>query len=140
MPQHWLFKTEPGTYSFQQFLKDGKTNWNGVRNFQARNYLRQISVGDLVLIYHSGKEKAIVGTAEVIREHYADLDPKVTGDWVQIDLKAGELFHVPVTLQQIKSEPELKEMLLLRQSRLSVLPVSASMFTKILTLGGLFRK
>jgi predicted RNA-binding protein with PUA-like domain len=133
---HWLFKSEPETYSFAQLLKDRRTNWNDVRNFQARNFLRKAAPGDRALIYHSGKEKAVVGIAEVVREAYPDIDPE-GGDWVQIDLKAIEAFPVPVTLAQIKSTPELQDLMLVRQSQLSCMPITPLHFKLLTRLGGI---
>src|SRR5687768_6374766 len=100
-PSYWLMKTEPETYSFAQLLQDKKTNWNGVRNFQARKYLNALKEGDLVLIYHSGDERSVVGIAQIIREAYPDPDPKKKGDWVQVDLKPVQGLKVPVSLSQI---------------------------------------
>lgn len=132
---YWLLKTEPGTYSFEQLLKDGKTNWNDVRNYQARNYLRTISKGDLALIYHSGDDKSVVGVAEVIKEAYPDEDP-AGGDWVQIDLRPKKPLKTKVSLSQIKSNPNLKTLPLIKQSRLSVMPITAEHFETLLGLGG----
>src|SRR3982751_5233945 len=101
----WLMKTEPSTYSFAQLKKDGKTNWSGVRNFQARNHLRNAKKGDLVLIYHTGDEKAVVGVAKVVREGYPDPDPENEGDWVQVDLAPVEELGTPVSLADIKKSP-----------------------------------
>ncbi len=134
-PSYWLLKSEPETYSFQQLQKDKKTNWNGVRNFQARNFLRTIKQGDLTLIYHSGDEKAVVGIAKVVKEAYPDLDPKKPGDWVQVDLEPMKIFKRPVSLKEIKSEPALKDLLLIKQSRLSVMPVQPHHYKKIVELG-----
>lgn len=134
--KHWLLKTEPGTYSYAQLEKDGKTNWNGVRNFQARNNLRQIKKGDLALIYHSGDDKAVVGIAKVVREGYPDIDKQNEGDWVQIDLAPVEALDRPVTLAEIKKTAELKDMLLVRQSRLSVMPITDSHYKRIMKMGG----
>ncbi len=124
MNSYWLLKTEPSTYSFSQLLKDGKTNWNGVRNFQARNFLKQIKAGDRVLIYHSGDDRAVVGIAQVSKEAYPDPDPKKPGDWVQIDLKPVTKFKIPVSLKEIKSTAQLKDLLLIKQGRLSVMPIT----------------
>jgi predicted RNA-binding protein with PUA-like domain len=132
--QHWLMKTEPETYSFEQLLKDKKTNWNGVRNFQARNHLKNVKKGDLVLIYHSGDVRAVVGVAEVSRDGYPDPDPKKAGDWVQIDLIPEQKLKNPVTLSSIKSETSLKNMPLIKQSRLSVMPITAAEYAKILKM------
>jgi predicted RNA-binding protein with PUA-like domain len=134
---YWLLKTESETYSFEQLLKDKKTNWNGVRNFQARKYLKQIQKNDLALIYHSGKDKSVVGIAKAIREAYPDPDPKKEGDWVQIDLAPVQIFKQPVPLSQIKAHSLLKDMPLIRQSRLSVMPISKVHFQTLLKLGGL---
>lgn len=131
---HWLLKTEPETFSFDQLIKDQKTHWNGVRNFQARNFLKQASLGDWVLIYHSGDERAAVGLAQVVREAYPDLDPDKPGEWVQIDIEVVKRFTHPVELKRIKAEPRLKELLLIRQSRLSVMPVSQEHFDILLEM------
>jgi predicted RNA-binding protein with PUA-like domain len=135
-PSFWLMKTEPGTYSFSQLLKDGKTNWSGVRNFQARNNLREIKRGDIVLIYHSGDDKSVVGVAKVVREAYPDPDPKKKGDWVQVDLEPVEKLGNPVPLGEIKGTRELKDMMLVRHSRLSVMPITGDHYKRILKLGG----
>lgn len=135
MPSHWLLKTEPDTYSFDQLLKDRTTSWNGVRNFQARNYLRQAADGDLAVIYHSGDERSAVGVARVVRKAYPDPDPNKAGDWVQIDLEAVEKFVRPVALQEIKRTPALSKMLLIRQSRLSCMPLSPGEFSTLVRMG-----
>ncbi len=132
---YWLLKTEPHTYHFSQLIQDKKTNWNGVRNFQARNYLKQAQVGDQALIYHSGDDKAVIGLAEVIRAHYADPDPEKPGDWVQIDLAPVRAFARPIPLSEMKSQPCLKDLVLIKQSRLSVMPVSQPHFELICHLG-----
>lgn len=137
MASRWLLKTEPHTYGFDRLLKEGKTNWDGVRNFQARNYLRQVSRGDLVIIYHSGDEKSAVGVAQVIREAYPDPDPEKAGDWVQIDLKPVEKFVRAVTLQEIKRTPALSGLPLIRQSQLSCMPVSVEAFEILARMGGI---
>jgi predicted RNA-binding protein with PUA-like domain len=131
---YWLFKTEPETYSFEQLRQDRRTNWNDVRNYQARNFLRQVARGDRALIYHSGDAKAVVGLAECVREAYPDIDPE-GGDWVQIDLKAVRPLAKPVTLARLKAAPALKELLLIRQSRLSCMPVTKAQFDAILKMG-----
>jgi len=128
-------KTEPETYSFEQLLKDKKTNWNGVRNYQARNHLRNVKKGDLALIYHSGDVRAVVGIAEVTREGYTDLDPKKAGDWVQVDLSPVQALKSTVTLPMIKSESQLKNLPLIKQSRLSVMPITVAEYKCILKLG-----
>ena len=139
-PTYWLLKTEPETYHFSQLIRDGKTNWDHVRNFQARNYLRQAQVGDRALIYHSGGEKAVVGIAEVVRSHYPDPDPEKAGDWVQIDLAPVTALSRPITLAELKANPELKDLILIKQSRLSVMPVTPAHFKIIHQLGQLGAK
>lgn len=134
-PSYWLLKTEPGTYSFDQLLKDKKTNWNGVRNFQARNFLKEVSVGDLAIIYHSGDERAAVGIARVTKSAYPDPDLEKPGEWVQVDIEPVSKLRTPVSLSQIKATPELKDLPLIRQSRLSSMPISAAHFEKIVVLG-----
>lgn len=133
---HWLLKSEPNTYSFSDLEKDKSTHWDGVRNYQARNHLRNARKGDLALIYHSGDERAVVGIAEVTREAYPDPDPKKAGDWVQIDLKPITKLKEPVSLKQIKSAPVLKDLPLLKQSRLSVMPITSRHYKAILKIGG----
>jgi len=135
MCQYWLLKSEPFVYSFDQLVKDRKTNWSGVRNFQARNYLKQAKKGDLALIYHSNEGKAVVGVAKIVTEAYPDEDPGTPGEWFQIDVAPVEKLVHPVSLEAIKKNPKLKEMLLIKQSRLSVMPVSKQHFDLIVKLG-----
>jgi predicted RNA-binding protein with PUA-like domain len=132
--QHWLVKQEPEKYPWVQFVKDKGTLWDGVRNYQARNNLRAMRKGDLVLFYHSVSEKAVVGVAKVTREAYPD-PTAMEGDWSVVDLKPIKAMAVPVTLAQIKAEPKLAGMGLLKQSRLSVSPLSAAEFKRVLHLG-----
>ena len=132
MAQYWLFKTEPGTYSFETLLKDKKINWNGVRNFQARNFLKQTKAGDMAIIYHSGEERAAVGLVKIVRAAYPDPDPKKPGDWVQIDLAVDKKFHNPVTLASMKANKALAGLLLIKQSRLSCMPVEKKHYDLIL--------
>ena len=120
--------------TWAQFVKDKGTYWDGVRNYQARNNLRAMQEGDLVLFYHSVSEKAVVGVAKVTREAYADPTAK-EGDWSVVDLKPIKAMATPVTLAQIKAEPKLAGMGLLKQSRLSVSPLSAAEFKRVLQLG-----
>lgn len=131
---YWLLKSEPRTYSFDDLLRDGRTHWDGVRNYQARNNLRQIAVGDTCLIYHSGDDKAVMGLAKVIRGAYPDVDPQ-GGDWVQIDIQPLKPMKKPVTLKEIKANSALKEFQLVRNSRLSVMPVSSEHFQILLKMG-----
>ena len=129
--QYWLIKQEPEAYSWKSFEKEGKTAWTGVRNFQARNNLRTMSRGDLALFYHSVSEKQIVGVAKVTREHFPDPTAE-EGDWSAVEFTPVKTLSSPVTLEQIKSDPKLKDMGLVRQSRLSVTPVTSEQFEHIL--------
>ena len=130
---YWLVKSEPYKYSWAQFIKDGKTFWDGVRNYGARNNLRAMKKGDHVLFYHSNEGLAIVGIAEVLREAYQD--PTTTdANWVAVDLKPKKTLENPVTLAQIKAEPSLQDMDIVRLSRLSVGKVKAHEYEKILAM------
>jgi predicted RNA-binding protein with PUA-like domain len=129
----WLVKQEPSAYSWANFVADGRTSWTGVRNYTARNHLRAMRKGDAVLFYHSVSEKAVVGTARVIREAYSD--PTATdGDWSAVDLAPEKALPRPVTLDEIKHNSRLKEMALLRLSRLSVQPLTSAEFQEILRM------
>jgi predicted RNA-binding protein with PUA-like domain len=128
--QFWLVKSEPSAYSWQNLVADGKTAWTGVRNFTARNNLRAMRKGDQVFFYHSVVGKEIVGIAKVIREAYPDATAK-EGDWSAVDLAPEKALPKPVSLEGIKQNPKLKEMALLRLSRLSVQPVTAEQFDEI---------
>jgi len=130
----WIVKQEPSKYSWKQFEKDGSTYWDGVRNYQARNNLKAMNKGDLVLFYHSVIGKEIVGIAKVIRQSYPD--PTTDDDrWVVVDLKSIKPFKVPVSLDEIKGHKELTEIALIKQSRLSVMPVTKKEFQVLLKLG-----
>ena len=130
----WIVKQEPSKYSWKQFEKDGSTYWDGVRNYQARNNLKAMNKGDLVLFYHSVIGKEIVGIAKVIRQSYPD--PTTDDDrWVVVDLKPIKPFKVPVSLDEIKGHKELTEIALIKQSRLSVMPVTKKEFQVLLKLG-----
>ena len=133
MNQFWLVKQEPTAYSWDQFVADGKTDWTGVRNFQARNNLRNMKVGDEVLYYHSVNGKAVVGVARVTKEAFAD-PTAANGDWSAVEIKPERAVTPPVTLDQIKAEPKLQGVLLLKQSRLSVMPLTNEEFHEILKL------
>lgn len=133
-PAYWLLKTEPETYSFSELLRDKRTNWNDVRNFQARNFLKVIKKGDTAVIYHSGGDKAAVGVAECVKEGYPDIEKEDGKEWVQIDIKPVRAFKNPVTLSAIKSTPALKELPMLRQSQLSVMPITKAQFETIAKL------
>lgn len=130
---YWIVKQEPEDYSFADFVKDGKTAWTGVRNYQARNNLRAMKAGDKVLFYHSGEEKAIVGTARVEKAGYPDPTAD-EGDWVAVDLKAEKPLAKPVALATIKGDKVLKDIALARNSRLSVSPLQEKEFLRILDL------
>lgn len=133
-PQHWIVKQEPTAYSWAQFVHDGKTAWTGVRNFQARNHLKAMRKGDLALFYHSVVGKEIVGIATVLNEAYPD--PTASeGDWVCVDLSPKKPLRTSVTLETLKAHPTLRNIALIRQSRLSVIPISAAEFGEILQLG-----
>ena len=130
---YWLVKTEPEVYSFDKLLADKKTIWDGVRNYQARNNLKAMKKGDQVFVYHSGKSKEIVGIGEVIKEHYPDPSDK-TNLWVVVELKPMKKLNKSIPLTQIKNDKSLSELPLLKQSRLSVMPVSKDDFLYILNL------
>ena len=133
MKQFWLVKQEPSAYSWTDFVRDGKTAWTGVRNFTARNNLRAMSKGDAAFFYHSVTDKSVVGIAKVMREAYPDPTAK-EGDWSSVDLAPEKALSRPVTLDEIKRNPKLKEMALLRLSRLSVQPVTKTQFDEIVRM------
>jgi predicted RNA-binding protein with PUA-like domain len=130
--QYWLVKSEPFKYAFETLVRDKRTRWDGVRNFEARNNLRAMKEGDRAFFYHSNEGKEIVGVAEVVKEAYPD--PTSDEDWSVVDVAPVAPLAQPVTLAQIKGDPALKNMALLRRSRLSVTPVTAAEFTHILKL------
>lgn len=120
---YWLVKSEPETWSWQDHVKKGVEAWDGVRNHQACKFMKEMKVGDLAFFYHSGKERAIVGIVEVVREAYPDPSDE-TGRFVMVDFKAGRSLSRAVTLKEIKENPRLQEMALVKQARLSVMPVA----------------
>ena len=130
---YWLVKSEPEAYSWANLVKEGRTAWTGVRNFTARNNLRAMKRGDLVYFYHSGEGREIVGIARVEKPAYPDVTAK-EGDWSCVDLVPVKPLITPVSLQTIKADTALKEMLLVRLSRLSVSPVTTEQFMHILGL------
>lgn len=138
--RYWLFKSEPSTWSWEDQVAKGDTGeeWDGVRNYQARNFMREMAVGDRGFFYHSQKEKAVVGTVEVIAEAHPD---STTDDerWECVDIKALELAKTPVTLEQIKSDERLSKMVLVNNSRLSVQPVTPDEWQIICEWAGLSR-
>jgi predicted RNA-binding protein with PUA-like domain len=132
--RHWLIKSEPGVYPYEQLEKDGETAWEGVRNFGARNNLRAMKRGDLCLYYHSGEGKEVVGIARVVREAYPDATAKGE-DWSAVDVAPVKSLAKPVGLSVIKGDKALAKMALVRQGRLSVSPVEKAEFDRILSLG-----
>jgi predicted RNA-binding protein with PUA-like domain len=132
--QFWLVKQEPSSYSWSDFVAEGETSWTGVRNFAARNNLRRMQKGDEVLFYHSGEEKAVVGIAKVTRTAYPDPTAK-EGDWSTVDLAAVKPLPGPVSLREIKANSRLKAIPLVRQSRLSVMPLGEVEFREISSMG-----
>ena len=134
--QYWLFKSEPSTWSWDQQVAKGDIGeeWDGVRNYQARNFVRQMKIGDLGFFYHSQKDKEIVGVVEVCANAHPDStidDPR----WECVDIRAVKSMQIPVTLEQIKTDPRLTEMVLVKNSRLSVQPVTAEEWAIICGLG-----
>jgi predicted RNA-binding protein with PUA-like domain len=132
---YWLVKSEPAAYSWADFNRDGGTDWTGVRNYQARNFLQQMQPGDLVLYYHSVSDKEVVGVAQVAASAAPDATAEVGSGWVAVHLKPQEPLARPVSLAQIKQDQRLSQIGLLRQSRLSVMPLRAEEFDVILELG-----
>ena len=130
---HWLVKQEPEDYSWDDLVRDGSTQWSGVRNFQARNNLRQMKLGDAVFFYHSGKEKCVVGIASVSKAAYPDPTAQEEG-WIAVDIKPQQRLPNPVSLADIKANAKLSDLLLVRQSRLSVMPVGESEFDEIVRM------
>ena len=131
----WLVKQEPESYSWDDLTRDGRTDWTGVRNFQARNNLRQMKVGDAVFFYHSGKEKSVVGIAQVAKAAY----PDPTADdpaWIAVDIEPVKPVSRPVALVDIRANSKLSNLLLIRQSRLSLMPVTKQEFEEIVRMGG----
>lgn len=133
--QFWLVKQEPETYPWTQLLADGRTAWTGVRNFQARNNLRAMRFGDMVAYYHSVSEKQVVGVARVVRTAYPD--PTATeGDWSSIDLEPFKTLRTPVPLATLKQDAKTADLPLIRQSRLSVMPLTRDQFDYLMILSG----
>ncbi len=128
---HWLLKSEPGTFSWDDLVRDKKTGWDGVRNFQARNNLKAMKKGDLAFFYHSMEDKSIVGIAKITKEHYPD--PK-DNEWVAVEIAPVKKLKKPVSLAQIKADKRLTDMVLVKSSRLSVQPVREGEFDLIISL------
>ena len=132
---YWLVKSEPAAYAWATFVKEGRAAWTGVRNFQARNHLRAMKTGDLVCFYHSVTDKQVVGLAKVAREFYPDATA-TAGDWSCVDLVPVKALPKPVTLETIKADKILQEIPLVKQSRLSVTPLTEVQFRHLLQLSG----
>jgi predicted RNA-binding protein with PUA-like domain len=132
---HWLVKSEPSAYAWAQLVKEKRTLWTGVRNFTARNHLAAMEKGDLVLFYHSGEGKEVVGVAKVTAEAQPDTTAKTGEGWVAVELAPVKALAAPVTLAAIKAEPSLREIPLVKLSRLSVMPMPKPAFDRILALG-----
>jgi predicted RNA-binding protein with PUA-like domain len=131
---YWLVKTEPEAYSWLDMQRDGVTRWDGVRNFAARNNLKAMQTDDLVMVYHSITDKAVIGYAKVVKEHYPD--PTIDDErWVAVDMSAVHQLDKPVTLTQIKAEPRLEKMQLLKIGRLSVSPLTKEEFDVLVEMG-----
>jgi predicted RNA-binding protein with PUA-like domain len=136
VPAHFLIKSEPDAYSFEQLVADGKTAWTGVRNFAARNTLRTMKKGDLVLFYHSNEGKAVVGVARVLREGYADPTQDPEGeDWTAVDIEPVRALKTPVTLDEMRAHKALGKMVIFKQTRLSVVAVTKEEFDTVVELG-----
>ena len=134
---YWLIKSEPSTYSWHNMQQDGTTGWTGVRNHQAANYLRSMRLGDMCFFYHSNVGLAIVGIVRVVRTAYQDNTDR-TGKFVMVDVAAEKSLLKPVSLQQIKQNPKLAHLPLIRQSRLSVMPIDTDSWEMICSMGGLY--
>jgi len=131
----WLAKSDPDTYGWADLVRDGKTSWDGVRNFKARNYIRAMKPGDLVLFYHSGEEKSVVGAMKILSAAYPDTTAEEEG-WSAIDVAPAWGLKSPVPLSRIKAEPSLKDIYLVRVARLSVMPLEKEEFEKIVAMDG----
>ena len=135
MTRHWLVKSEPSAYAWEDLVNDRKTAWTGVRNFQARNNLRAMKKGDLVLFYQSVTTPSVRGITQVVKEAYRD-ETATEGDWSCVDLESVRNLPAPVSLAEIKADPELADMALIKQSRLSVMPITPAEYERILGLAG----
>lgn len=133
---HWLVKSEPGAWSWADQVRDGTTFWSGVRNYQASNNLKAMKLGDRAFFYHSVSEKQIVGVVEVVKEYYPDHTDE-SGRFGMVDVKAVMPLKAPVTLDQVKEDPRLNHLALVKQSRLSVMPVDDAAWDLICDLGGI---
>ena len=134
MAAYWLIKSEPFVYPFAQLRKDKRTRWDGIRNYEARNNLRAMKKGDLCLFYHSNEGLEIVGVARVVKEAYPD--PTTDEDWSAVDVAPVRGLKKPVTLAQVKADPKLSKMALVKKSRISVVPVTPEEMSLVLAAGG----
>ena len=132
---YWLAKSDPDTYGWPELVRDGKTTWDGIRNYKARNFLRAMKPGDIVLFYHSGDEKSVVGAMKILSEPRND-DTSDDGLWSAVDVAPAWTLKTPVTLASIKAEPSLRNIHLVREGRLSVMPLEKKDFDFIVSLGG----
>lgn len=135
MPNYWLLKTEPNDYSFDRLVREKRTVWGGVRNPVALRNMRAIRKGDAVMIYHTGNEKAVVGLATVVKEAYPDPDAK-DDKLVAVDIEAGKPLRTPVTLKDVKADKTFADFALVRQPRLSVMPVPPALWKRLLAMSG----
>ncbi len=133
--KYWLVKSDPDTYSWDDLVKDKETSWDGIRNYAARNHMRDMKKGDTVIVYHSGGESALKGLATVTKEFYRDPTTEESA-WVSVKLKAGKALKKAITLTEIKSNKKLKDMMLIKISRLSVMPVTEAEYTEIMNMQG----
>ena len=133
---HWLMKSEPDTYGWKTLVADKRTNWDGVRNPQATNNLKAMKKGDRAFFYHSGEERAVVGVCEIVKEYYPDPRDK-SGRFGMVDVAPVEPVKTPVTLAAVKADPRFADFLLVRQSRLSVMPVNEAWWKLICAMGGI---
>ncbi|ERM80711.1 hypothetical protein P872_21460 [Rhodonellum psychrophilum GCM71 = DSM 17998] len=132
--KYWLVKSEPETYSFEDLTKKGEDVWDGIRNFQARNYLREMEIGDHILFYHSGKKKEIVGVAKVSASAFPDTGDSQNKGWLAVKIKPVKALSKPMGLEEIKADDNLSDLPMLKQSRLSVMPVEKPQFDHIINI------
>jgi predicted RNA-binding protein with PUA-like domain len=132
---YWLAKSDPDTYGWPDLVRDGKTTWDGIRNYKARNYLREMKPGDLVLFYHSGEEKSVVAAMKILSEPFPDKTSE-EDIWSAVDVAPAWTLKSPVTLSRIKAEPSLRNIHLVREGRLSVMPLEKEAFDTIVAMGG----
>ena len=138
--QYWLLKSEPETYAWTDLCRLKRDMWDGVRNYQARNYLRQMQQGDQALFYHSGKERAVQGVVEIVRPYYPDPTAEAPHNWVVVDVVPLRKLSAPITLQRLREEESLKDIALLKSPRLSVQPLTQEAFLHILSIDETLRQ